>query len=270
MTPPAKKPEPSDPTLTAGDVKNATGMSYRQLNDWDAKGALPSQRRQDADWRKFTRRQVFAIMVCKEIRDKFGTPLENLRGVSKFILEDGAGHLENAVQLMFFGLAVFILTDLKETFVMDSDLGLLAMLDSGMLRAKEDQAFLLIQVNHLVNRLFACLKMPGAFHISRDNYEVVKSTRLQMVAQSEQEIAVIRAIRQGDYKRVSLTKKNDEDMVLELEQELPESEAATVDVNGLLKEHEFQTVTVSRTNGKNVRVKRTLPVPLRHKHMQRN
>jgi len=270
MPPPAKKPVADSPTLTAGDVKNATGMSYRQLNDWDSKGALPSQRQEESNWRKFTARQIFAIMVCKEIRDRFGTPLESLRGVREFLLQEGTDHLLAAIELMRFGFAVFIMTDLTETFVLEPDFEFETLLTYGILRTREDQGYVFIEVNHLVNRLLACLKTPvAALHIRDDNYRVLRSANT-LIPQNEQEIALIRAIRQGDYQRVTLTKRNNENLVLEVEQELPEPEANTADINELLKEHEFQTVTVSRTNGKNVRVKRTLPVPLRRRHKQGN
>src|SRR5713101_2299156 len=136
---------PITPTFTAGDVKNAAGMSYRQLNDWDAKGALPSQREQESGWRKFSPREIFAIMVCKEIRDRFGAPLESLRFVREFMLQDGADHFRAAIEIMNRGLAVFILTDLKDTFVMDSDLEFEDLFHLGYLRASENQGYILLQ-----------------------------------------------------------------------------------------------------------------------------
>ena len=257
-------PENPHQTFTAGDVKNASGMSYRQINTWDSKGNLPNQREQGASWRKFSSREIFAIMVCKEIRDRFGTPLESLRYVRNFMLQDGANHLQAAVDMMRCGFAVFILTDLKETFVLDSDLEFEDMFHYGYLRAGESQGYVFVQVNHLVNRLLACLKKPAALHIHDEVYDAVSQARLEPILRNEHELAIIRAIRQGDYKRVTLTKKNDSEMLLEVEQDLSGSEAVK-DLNAVIAEHDFQTLTVSRHAGKNVRVKRTLPVPLKRK-----
>jgi hypothetical protein len=36
-----------------------------------------------------------------------------------------------------------------------------------------------------------------------------------------------------------------------------------MDINSIISEHDFQTMTVSRHAGKNTRVKRTLPIPLK-------
>jgi hypothetical protein len=252
--------------FTAGDVKNASGMSYRQIHDWDAKGTLPNQREQGPTWRKFSPREIFTIMVCKEIRDRFGTPLESLRYVREFMLKDGANHLQAAVDIMRYGFVVFILTDLKKTFVMDSDLEFEDLFHLGYLRGAEDQGYVFVQVNHLVNRLLGCLKTPASLHIHDKVYEAVRQARLEPIVRYEWELAIISAIRNGDYKRVILTKKDGEAMLLEVEQEFSASDAAEADIGSLLNQHEFQTVTVSRQAGKNVRVKRTLPIPLKRKH----
>jgi hypothetical protein len=252
-------------TFTAGDVKNAAGMSYRQLNDWDAKGALPGQREQESGWRKFLPKEIFAIMVCKEIRDRFGTSLESLRFVRNFMLQDGADHLKAAIEIMRNGCAVFIMTDMKKTFIMDSDLEFEDLFQCGFFRDQEDQGYVFIQVNYLVNRLLACLKKPVALRIHDETYRAVTQARAETTIHNEQEFAVIRAIRQGDYKRVSLTKKNEEEMLLEVEQELSLPDAARADLNSIMAEHDFQTVTVSRHAGRNTRVKQTLPSPLKAK-----
>jgi hypothetical protein len=258
-------PNNSHQTFTAGDVKNASGMSYRQINTWDMKGNLPNQREEGSAWRKFSSREIFTIMVCKEIRDRFGTPLESLRFVQNFMLQDGADHLRAAVDLMRYGFAVFILTDLKKTFVLDSDLEFEDLFHLGFLRGTEDQGYIFIQVNHLVNRLLGCLdKPPAALHIHDEVYEAVRHARAEPILRNEQELAIMRALRDGDYKRVTLTKKNDEEMLLEVEQDLSGSEAGK-DLNAVIAEHDFQTLTVTRHAGENVRVKRTLLIPLKRK-----
>jgi len=267
MISPDMKAKVPDPTFTAGDVKNASGMSYRQINTWDTKGALPNQRDQGTSWRKFSSREIFAIMVCKEIRDRFGTPLESLRFVRNFMLRDGADHLQAGVDIMRHGFAVFILTDLKETFVMDSDLEFEDLLHLGSLRGAEDQAYVFIQVNHLVNRLLACLRTPVALHIHEKYYEAVRQARAEPILRDEQEVAIIRAIRQRDYRQVTLTKKNDTEMLLEVHEDLSGSEAAK-DLQTVVAEHDFQTLTISRHAGRNVRVKRTLPIPLKRKQRE--
>ena len=70
--------KPKKSMFTASDVKAVGGISYRQLNDWDSKGALPTQRVGSSGWRKFDSRQLFVILICAEIRNKFGVSIEKL------------------------------------------------------------------------------------------------------------------------------------------------------------------------------------------------
>src|SRR5437867_6865558 len=107
---------------TAGDLKAAAGMSYRQLNDWEVKGAVSADKDRGEGWRKFSARDLFVIMVCAELRKRFGIPLEQIKFVHDFMRKDGADHLRAAFKLMNLGLSVYLLTDFKETFVLDSDL----------------------------------------------------------------------------------------------------------------------------------------------------
>ncbi len=258
-----KQNEAADPTVTAGDVKKATGMSYRQLNDWDAKGALPTQREQESEWRKFSLLELFVIMLSKEIRDRFGTPLESLAFLQKCMLQKGGNHLNAAIEIMRRGMVVFILTDLRETFIMDSDLEFEWLFRAGMLRGSENQGYIFIEVNHIVNRLLECLKTPVTLPIHKRFYEVIAQAKAAITVQDQDELTVIHAIRDRDYKRVVLTKKNGEDMFLEVEQELSTSGDAKTQMDSILSEHDFQTVTVSRVAGKNVRVMRKRPILLK-------
>ena len=90
------------------------GISYRQLNDWDSKGALPTQRVRGSGWRKFDSRQLFVILVLAEIRNQFGVSIEKLAWLQKFMLQDGANHFLAAVEMMRLGLAVVLfLPDLQ-------------------------------------------------------------------------------------------------------------------------------------------------------------
>ena len=53
------------------------------------------------------------------------------------MMQEGADHLAAAIRLMAHGLHVFLLTDLKETFVMDSDLEFRDYMELGYFRVEE-------------------------------------------------------------------------------------------------------------------------------------
>ena len=57
-------------SIQAKDLLFVAGLSYRQLNEWEAKGALPSQR-ETAEWRRYTLTEAFVIAIAKTVRDSF-------------------------------------------------------------------------------------------------------------------------------------------------------------------------------------------------------
>ena len=57
-----------DVALKASDVRENAGLSYRQLNDWESRGALPEDDDRGAGWRNYTPREVFVVMVMSELR----------------------------------------------------------------------------------------------------------------------------------------------------------------------------------------------------------
>ena len=80
-------------------------------------------------------------LICNEIRRLYGTPVERLRFVRSFMMQEGADHLAAAIRLMAHGLHVFLLTDLKETFVMDSDLEFRDYMELGYFRVEETRPY---------------------------------------------------------------------------------------------------------------------------------
>ncbi len=61
--------------LTPKQAMEVTGLSYRQFNDWDERGALPHSRRGKRGWRAFSIQDVVALRLAREFRDDFSTPL---------------------------------------------------------------------------------------------------------------------------------------------------------------------------------------------------
>lgn len=105
---------------SAKNVAEVAGLSYRQLNDWENKGVMPSKRGSESGWRKFSPRDVFVIMICSEIHEQFGTPLESLGYIKRMMLQPKANHLFAAVEMMDYGLTPYLMTNLKDHFMMQS------------------------------------------------------------------------------------------------------------------------------------------------------
>lgn len=208
---------------------------------------MPNERSEGAGWRRFTPRQVFAIAVCKEIRDQFGVPLESLRFVREFMLQEGADHLQVAIRLMAMGFSVCLLTDLKDTFVLDSDVEVEDLVSNGFLRASSC-GFILIGLNGIVNRILRALDLPE-IRISEDVYDEVHWLR---DGRTEGERQVLAAIRARDFERVVVTRPNQKDLQLELHQVL--SDLSASDILSLVEASDFQDVEVKRNHGRNAKV----------------
>ena len=145
--------------FSASDVQHLAGLSYRQLNDWEARGIGGTNDDRGAKWRRYSPKQIFALMVCAEFRKRFGIPVERLGFVQQFMFQDDADHLQAAVELMaLLGVGVWIVTDFEDTFIMDSELEFTDLIALGWVRGEGSKAFVWLKVNPIVNRILACRK----------------------------------------------------------------------------------------------------------------
>ncbi len=207
-----------NPTLTASDMRKVGGITYRQLNDWDSKGALPNQREKSAGWRKFDPKQFFVVLVCAEIRKQFGAPIEKLASLQKFMLQDGVNHFSAAVEMMRHGLAVLILTDLSGQFDMDADFAIGDLLNLGYCRYDEPQSYVLLLVNPLINKMLAALKDPMRLEISDKVYGPLSDAQAATRIRDTAELEVLTLMRQPNISKFTVTQANDKEVLLEIDQ----------------------------------------------------
>lgn len=234
----------SDASFTASDLFELAGLTYRQLNDWESRGAMSGERVKDKGWRRFTPREVFALMVCAEIKSKFGVPLERCKYLIDFMGQKGANHLLAAAEMMScFGAAVWLLTDFETVFIMDQEFEFTDLWQSGMFHGDGDRCFVLIKVSPLVNRLLAMLKNPVP--PIKPNDEAYREI-LDVMNVRPEELALLFAVRSGEYERIEVTAADGTiKKIFATKRRDPETE-----ISKILKEHDFQTVTVTMKNGR--------------------
>lgn len=251
-------PTDGERVFTAGDVRKAASLSYRQLNDWEHKGALPREEARGAGWRKYTLREVFVMMVCAEIRRCFSVPVDRLRFVREFMLQDRADHLRAAADLMAkLGVTVWLLTDLEETFIMDSELEFRDLVNHGFLGGDHPRAWILLKVNPLVNKLLGCLKDPIHLPSHGRGYEILRQLRESVGIRTPEEYEVLQMIRSGDYDKIDVEMKDGEIRTIRTTQQVAGPERQ--DLSRLVLEHEYQTLTLTRRDGRIVSIRRTVP-----------
>jgi hypothetical protein len=212
--------------FTACDARQIAGVTYRQLNDWDVKGALPTQRRRGSGWRKFDPKQFFVVLVCAELRKQFGVPIEKLAWLQKFMLQEGADHFSAAVEMMKHGLAVLILTDFSHQFDMDADFAIGDLLGMGYCRYDEPQSYVLLLVNPMINKMLAALKEPMRLDISDTAYDALGGAQAATRVRDTAELEVLKLMRQPNISKMTVTPTNDQEVLLEIDENAERDGAA--------------------------------------------
>jgi DNA-binding transcriptional MerR regulator len=235
-----------NPKFTASDLRKAGGISYRQLHDWDSKGAVPGQREQRSGWRKFDPKQFFVILVCAEIRKQFGAPIEKLAWLQKFMLQDRANHFSAAVEMMKRGLAVLILTDLSQQFEMNVDRAIGDLLNLGYCRYDKPQSYVLLLVNPLINKMLAALRDPVRLEISDAIYHALMCAQAATRARDTAEVVVLETMRQPNTSKFTVVQTSEKEILLEIDVKAESNGAVQKDQIPVEHREKDQAALVSR------------------------
>ncbi|MBT37931.1 MAG: MerR family transcriptional regulator [Myxococcota bacterium] len=80
------EPDPSvDGHLRASEVRDVTGLTDRQLHEWDKRGALPHERRAGGH-RRISAWDAMALSIASTIRGRYSIPLTKLGGTVKWMV----------------------------------------------------------------------------------------------------------------------------------------------------------------------------------------
>lgn len=250
----------SEKDFTAKGAKDLAGLSYRQLNDWESRGAIPSGRSNPEGWRRFTAKEIFALMICGEIRQRYGIPVEKIRYVREFMMAEKADHLAVAVGLMEKGLTLYLLTDFAETFIINSDLEFADLMRNGYFRADHPNGFILLRLNDIVNKLGTALKQPE-LKPHDGVYRVKNEIDAMISVRNQAEVDVLQAIRSRKFDQISVKIKDWGISEIDAEGDVPPQQL--VDENGKVifsSERDFETLTVSRADGRITRARIKIPM----------
>ena len=230
--------------FSAGDVKKAAGLSSRQMNDWDQRGALPHSREGDSGWRRFTLREMFALVVCAEMRRQLGIPVEKLKFVMDLMMEAQANHLsEAAISIIHYGVDVWILTDFAGTFEMYSDVELEQRFFDGSLGG---EGLVMLKVNRLVTGLLG--SGDNAVELSRHGkgYEFMRDLRRESGIRSGTELHILNLIRSGDYSTIEIVLKDGKVKTIRKSKRVNQ----TTRIVDLIKSNDYQQIRIAVQNGK--------------------
>ncbi len=148
----------SERTIQVRDARTAVGISYRQINDWDARGVLGAAREGERGWRRFSVRDLIRMTILKQLRD-FGIPLNRMKKLSEWMRDEKVA--EYIVMKMVHGFRVYLYTDLVHNFGVYSDLELPDFVNAASLEgAAPPYPRVLLPLNKLVNRIFHAVGLP--------------------------------------------------------------------------------------------------------------
>ena len=138
----------------ASDVKDASGLTYRQLNDWEERGVLPESKDRGSKWRKYNLHDLFIITVLAQLKSQFNTPTEKLKFIKDRMTKEGISRLNALmVHLTLADVSEWLLTDFEETYLIDSELKIKEMFSRGYFHSEEHVAYVLLNVTPLIQML---------------------------------------------------------------------------------------------------------------------
>jgi hypothetical protein len=188
-------------TYTARDVQDVAGLSYRQLNVWSARGAVPGDDDARGDgWRRFSHAELFVLAMQVEIRRHFGVPVGRLRGLHEALLAGGADPLDKVAQLLAdTGAGVSLVTDLDATTELLPDAEVAAFI-TDRLGGGAPAAMLCVQVGPIAKRLAERLRedaIPSGVRALLDAPDDPNPP-------TPKEAEVLRLIRSGDFTSIEV------------------------------------------------------------------
>lgn len=234
-----------DRTLSSGAVQRATDLTYRQINDWDGRGAMPHSRTSAKGWRRYSPRDVFSLIIAAELHRRFGIPVKKLRYVTSIMSQDGVNHLLYAVDLMsMLGVDMWLMTDFESVFVLDSELEFDDLSQYGVMGGVGGESFVMMKLTALVNRVLESLDHEP-FEPTDAGRNLSRELRGHANTKSESERRVLQAIRSGSFTKVEVMTRDG--LVTTIRTSEKRDPEASLDE--LLREHPYQTLTVHMADG---------------------
>lgn len=140
-------------TFTPFEVKKITGLSRRQLSEWDSKGLLLTQKRDSQNaWRRFSGANTIQLAILSELRKTGLSPID-LRELAIWMRDREAEMVKYIREKIARGSLVFLSSNLKDRFFLHSnenkdiqELILLAYQKGG-----DSKIVLQININNIVN-----------------------------------------------------------------------------------------------------------------------
>ncbi len=237
---------------TASVLKNATGLTSRQINDWDARGMLPNARTKESGWRKFSIQDIFTIAVCATMKERFNLPLDSMRSLYDVYQESGDNFsFQRAVKnVLSFQLPNILFTDLKTIFLMENPVSLASFFEGGTLSIKGMDSALVLNLGPILQAIITALPFPAALPNDTDGYSFMRQAKERERARDISERELLKLVRDNSLRRVESQLKNGEIQTLVSELSIDPNLSNDEIIQAVKGGGDFETVTFQKRGGK--------------------
>ena len=146
-------------TLAPLEVKKITGLSRRQLSEWDNKGLLPTQKRDSQNaWRRFSGANTIQLAILSEFRKTGLSPID-LRELALWMRDRETEMMKYIRERIARGSLIFLSSNLKEQFFLHSDANedIQEMILLAYQKGGDSKIVLQININQIVNDILKTL-----------------------------------------------------------------------------------------------------------------
>lgn len=253
-----ERPALEERPFLARDIRDLAGLTARQLNDWDKRGVLQLDRGSESEWRKFTAREVFAIMACAQLRNRFGVGLEKLAFVSKHMVLGKPDPLKQTLEYTAdLGVPVWLGTDLESEVVVFPET-VFEGPSEAVWFLHSQPGFLLLRIDPLAQKLVAHTGDRRQIHLHGAALADMRAAYRTLTAHSLTELQILELIRTGDFDSIEIMMTNGQVRTIRTNESLRDIER--LDIEKVLQQNDYQTVKVTRRDGRNATIHRTVVI----------
>jgi len=221
-----------------------TSIPYRALKHWEEMKLLRDQRGSDNEWRRFSFMDVIWLLLIRAFR-VLGVSISTLKKVCTQLetrrFSDRARQKSIQAFEYYFHLVMRERRPVAILIFDDETVEILAGNDMETRFAK------------VSNRLFVHVSLNGLFQAFMEDFDVSPIYKSEKKL-SPEEMEVLFLLRTGIYESVTVKQRSGKIEVVEMEQTL-DTRKRIVDI---LKESDFQDISIKRTDGKIVSIKRKI------------
>jgi len=218
-----------------------TETTYRVVNNWSSAGLLEENRENHNQWRKFNIVDLVWLYIITELR-KLGFPLEKIRKARETLFYTG----QNPKKIIPL-LDIYIIQALERKpvhlIILEDGQAMLALEDEYNL-SKEylslTTSHIIISLNRIVQKLFTRKDLSPIYEHS--------------AILTREELNLFFLARSGEYEKIIVSYRNGKAESFMGTQTIQNHER----IGQILKEHDYQDITIVKEKGKVIKIKRVV------------